>query len=180
MNVKFRRTKSKSRQAGQAILEYIIIGLLLTIAAGALFRIAFSSELSAKVSSEGSNLRLYETKIRAMFPSRTNYTGLSTAMLISSGSFKSSMLNASGSAFVNQWDGNVTMTNTGLSGYTITSTTIPSSACIELVNGYGDIFREVTVGGTVVKAATDPIPVAATVVSACTSSPFVDIIFAGR
>lgn len=170
--------RTRNRQRGLGMLEFIVIVVLLGYGANVIYNFYFASESSTQANAEGDMLRLYNTKIKARNPGRIDYTGLSTASMISSKAFPDSMQNGAGTAYRNVWSGDVTFAPTGTNGFQIVYTNVPPASCVELVNNAGSAFRTVSVGSTTVKTQTQPVPVNTAVEAACAAGT-TDITFGG-
>lgn len=172
-----RKTARKSK--GFTLVEFILVAGLVAVGLVVAFNSYQTSKITTEVNTESRGLQSLNSKIKSIYAGRNSYTGISTAMLIAASAFPAAMVDAGAGTVANTWGGAITVGVNAAAGFDITYTLVPTAACIELVNAIGASYRTVTVAGTVVKAATDTAPVAATVTTQCTSAGTVTAVFNG-
>lgn len=146
-----RISRTAIKQAGFTLIELaVVIAIIVAAAAGIIAR-RNSTDQTAKVQAESGNMTALIGKVNSTFAGRSNYSGLSTALMLAQGGFPTSMV--IGTTANNIWQGSVSVDSsaTPFSSFNITYGGVPSSACIELVSNVERGFLLVTVGSTVVK-----------------------------
>lgn len=172
----FCNTRKNKRQKGFTLVELVIVLGIVVVGVIAILGRQNSTNQASRVMTESGNLQTIVGKVNASFAGRASYAGLSTAFLLDQGAFPTSMVN--GTNVVNVWNGAVTVASgTGDTSFDITTASVPTGACIELVTTTSRSFRTVTVGTTVVKTAAQAQADLATTQTACAAATTTSIIF---
>jgi prepilin-type N-terminal cleavage/methylation domain-containing protein len=145
--MKSHATKS---QRGFTVIELLIVIAIIVTATLVIVNRVGAARQSSKVQSEADNMQAIVATTQTAFAGRADYSGLTTAYLVSMGGFPASMMNSGNPK--NTWGGDVTVAGAG-NVAKITYTDVPSQVCIQFVNSIAPSFKTVTIRGALVKDA---------------------------
>ena len=169
------RPTNSRKQRGFTLIELAVVVAIIVAAAAGIIARRNAVEQTAKIQTESGNLTAIIGKINSTFAGRTNYSGVSTSLLLAQGAFPTSMVD--GSNVVNLWQGLVTVNaGAGNTSIDITYNDVPTSACIELVANTSRSYNEITVNSTKTKNGAQQVDLDTTE-AACKASSNAVIIF---
>lgn len=158
------------KQKGFTLIELIVVMVVIGIGSAVAIALFNNTRETSQVETETKNIQAIQAKTRDLFAARSDFTGLTSAVLLSANGFPTSMVN--GANVTNAWNGAVTVTTATVPAANaaegqIVYAGVPTSACIALVSKAARSARHINVGATNVKTAAQTNDVLATTTTAC-------------
>lgn len=149
------------RSAGATLIEIIMVVALIAIITIGSFLYYNSASQASKVQEALSELDAISTIVQNMYATSTNYSGLSEAVVVNSGSVASNIKSTVAGNLKHPWDSTaaaVTLTANPAavptaSSFLITYTLLPQGACVDLVAKAFNRFPAIRVNGTSISNA---------------------------
>lgn len=167
------RKLDHKREGGFILVESmggLLFYLVMLGAIGGLVVMLFSGSKLATMEQEIGAIRL---QVRQLYTSTGDYTGLDTALAVSSGAIPDSLIK-SGGAVKNSWSGNVTVgVGTDSTTFEITVGNIPQSEATKLAGFQAGSWVDVLVNDTSIVAAANPVSAASAAATATNTITFI-------
>lgn len=165
---------SRNRQKGYTLMEMALGAVIVAILAIVMIPKFIQMRDAARVDNESQQLTTIVGKIEKIFARQSNYTGLNNTVARTSAMVPGSMEGSGATDIKTAWSDTGLVFGTAGSGasYTLTYSSVPQAACVQLISDHLDNFDTVAANSTSVTTV-------AAASTACSSADNNTIVFTG-
>lgn len=171
------------KQFGVTLIELLLVLVALAGVAITAFVIYPTVKNKQLTREAGTQITLLASIAIENFVIKKNYTDFTNEFVIATGSLPEGLNNPTGTEITHLWAGAVEVSrwNQSPSFYSITYNSIPSAACVDLINQIEGQFGYIEVNTDVVKdTSVEPNLLTTTMIDSCNQQETADIMFVGN